>query len=74
MKKEYKVIHAFKDLKDKNYIYVENNKYPREGLKPGKKRIEELLSDKNKIGKPLIQLIETEHKEEKTENEEKVSE
>lgn len=59
---KYKVIYKFKDLKDNNYIYdpnVENRSiYPREGLTPTKKRINELASDKNKIGKVLIQKIE----------------
>lgn len=59
MEKEYKVICAFKDLKDNDYIYNENDPYPREGLKVSKKRINELASDKNKRGKPLIEEIET---------------
>ena len=59
---KYKVIESFRDLKDKEHIYLKDvegkNIYPREGLKPSKKRIEELLSDKNKIGKPLIRKLE----------------
>ena len=59
MEETYKVIHSFKDLKDNDYIYHEGkDTYPREGLKPTKKRIEELTSTKNKIGKVLIEKIE----------------
>ena len=57
----YKVIHKFKDLEDDNYIYDPNGTekqkfYPREGLEPTSKRIKELSSKKNKIGKVLIVL------------------
>lgn len=68
MQEKYSVIHTFKDLKDNEHIYIENKDfYPREGLEPTKKRIEELASEKNKIGKVLIKKIEetaeTEEKE-----------
>lgn len=69
MEEKYKVIHSFKDLKDNEHVYKEDKDlYPREGLKPTKKRIEELESDKNKIGKPLIKKI-TENKDIETEDE-----
>ena len=62
MEDKYEVIENFKDLEDNEYVYLKNvkgkNIYPREGLKPTKKRIEELSSNKNKIGKPLIKKIE----------------
>lgn len=59
MGETYKVIHSFKDLKDNDYIYHEGkDTYPRKGLKPTKKRIDELTSTKNKIGKVLIEKIE----------------
>lgn len=62
MQERYKVICNFKDLEDDNYIYLKDvedkNIYPREGLEPSKKRIKELSSEKNKIGKVLIQKIE----------------
>ena len=58
---KYEVIENFKDSQD-NKLYNKNvkgkNIYPREGLKPSKKRIEELSSDKNQAGKPLIRKIE----------------
>lgn len=61
MEEKYEVIHSFKDLKDNEYIYHKDKDiYPREGLKPTKKRIEALETDKNEIGKPLIRKIETE--------------
>ncbi len=69
MEEKYEVIHSFKDLKDNKHIYNEGKDfYPREGLKPTKKRITELESDKNKIGKPLIKKI-TENKDIETEDE-----
>lgn len=51
---EYKVIFGFKDLKDKNHVYKKGDVYPREGSNPGKERIRELASYKNKIGRKLI--------------------
>ena len=59
---KYEVIENFKDSQDNKYLYLKNvkgkNIYPREGLKPSKKKIEELSSDKNQAGKPLIRKIE----------------
>lgn len=69
MEERYKVIHSFKDLEDNNYIYIENKDiYPREGLEPTKKRIKELLSNKNKIGKILIEKLEETEATEAEEN------
>lgn len=50
----YKVIERFMDLQDENHIYEIGDTYPRKGSKPSKERIEELASDKNLIGFPLI--------------------
>ena len=59
MEEKYKVICSFKDLEDNEHIYIANKDiYPREGLEPTKKRIKELSSTKNKIGKVLIEKIE----------------
>lgn len=59
MEEKYKVIYSFKDLEDNEHIYVANKDvYPREGLEPTKKRIKELSSTKNQIGKVLIEKIE----------------
>ena len=72
---KYEVIENFKDSKDGEHVYLKNvkgrNIYPRQGLKPSKERIEELSSDKNKIGKPSIRKIE---EKVKTEQKEKMSE
>ena len=67
---KYRVINSFKDLEDNNHIYIKDKDiYPREGLEPTKKRIKELTSTKNKIGKVLIEKIE----EEELENNEEVN-
>lgn len=51
----YIVIRDFKDLKDKGYVYIKDNKYPRIGNKKvTQDRVDELLGNKNKIGKQLI--------------------
>lgn len=50
----YKVIFKFKDLQDNNHRYKVGDIYPREGLEVSQKRIDELSSYKNKIGKQLI--------------------
>lgn len=60
----------WKDLKDNNYIYKKGDSYPREGLKPNKKRIEELMSTKNKIGEQLIAKVEEEEIVESSDNKE----
>ena len=55
---KYKVIRAFADLQDNNHIYSDGDEYPRKGYSPSKERIDELLTEKNRIHKPLIQLVE----------------
>lgn len=61
MEEKYVVIYkAFKDLEDDNYLYKKGDTYPREGLKPTKKRINELSSKKNKIGEVLIEAVKVE--------------
>lgn len=57
----YKVIKLFHDLQDKNHEYREGDTYPRAGLKPSKKRIEELAGTENKRGCALIELVEDEN-------------
>ena len=66
----YEVIKRFADLQDGRYVYNEGDVYPREGVKPTKKRISELASDKNKLKTPLIVEIE----EIETETEENIIE
>ncbi|WP_246570109.1 hypothetical protein [Lentibacillus saliphilus] len=55
---KYEVLHYFEDLQDDNKPYNPGDTFPRSGKKVTKKRINELLSDKNKQGKPLIKEIE----------------
>ncbi len=50
---KYIVIKAFRDLQDNMHLYREGDKYPRRG-RAKKERIEELLTDKNRAGVPLI--------------------
>lgn len=52
----YVVIKKFKDLKDNNHVYQVGDKYPRSG-RVKKVRVEELSSDSNRLGKPLIQEV-----------------
>lgn len=51
----YKVVYKFKDLQDNDYVYEVGTIYPRDGYKPTEERIAELASQKNKIGKVLIE-------------------
>ncbi len=60
MGEKYIVISPFRDLQDKNFVYDEiGSEFPAKGRKkPSKKRIEELSTDKNLQGKPLIKKVE----------------
>ena len=51
----YKVIKSFTDLQDNNYAYSVGDTFPRNGVEAGAERIEELASDKNRLGIPLIE-------------------
>lgn len=50
---KYKVIKKFRDLQDNDHIYNVGDKYPRKG-RVNKERLEELMSNENKIGEPLV--------------------
>lgn len=50
----YKVIVYFEDLQDKNHPYKVGDVYPRKGAKPSPERIDELATNKNIRGIPLI--------------------
>lgn len=50
----YTVLVRFADLQDNGYVYNAGDTYPHKGLKPTADRINELASDKNKRGLPLI--------------------
>lgn len=62
----YVVKTMFFDLQDGNHRYQVGEGYPREGYKPSKARIEELASDKNKQGVPLIAEVKEEEAPKKT--------
>lgn len=51
----YTVLHDFKDLQDKGYVYFKGDAYPRKGNKKvTQERADELMLTKNKMGKALI--------------------
>lgn len=54
----YRVIVEFADLQDENHVYRVGDKYPHTKRRFAKKRIEELISTNNKIGRPLIEKVE----------------
>lgn len=58
----YKVIHFFTDLQDNNHPYKVGDYFPRLGKDVSANRINELATDKNKQGKPLIRKVEEETK------------
>ena len=53
----YKVIKYFTDLQDNNHAYSVGDTFPRDGVDVDAVRIEELSSDKNLQGVPLIEEI-----------------
>ena len=53
----YKVIKSFTDLQDNNYAYYVGDTFPNNGVEVDAERIEELASDKNRLGVPLIEEI-----------------
>ena len=53
----YKVIKSFTDLQDNNYAYYVGDTFPHNGGDVDAERIEELASDKNRLGVPLIEEI-----------------
>ena len=61
MEEKYIVVYkGWKDMEDENHLYKKGDIYPREGLKPTKKRIKELSSKNNKIGEILIEAVKVE--------------
>lgn len=61
----YKAISYFKDMKDNMHPYNPGDTFPRDGLKVDAKRLEELSTDKNRRGKPVIELVKEKKKAEK---------
>ncbi|MFJ7756323.1 hypothetical protein ACQKGI_19970 [Peribacillus muralis] len=57
-KRRFDVIEDFKDLQDKNKLYFKGDRFPRPANKKVEtERLEELLSSKNKLKKPVIKEI-----------------
>ena len=53
----YRVIKAFRDLKDNNRLYSVGDTFPHNGVEACAERVAELSSDKNLQGVPLIEEI-----------------
>ena len=53
----YRVVHKFYDLKDNNHAYSVGDTFPHNGVEVDAERVEELASDKNRLGVPLIEKI-----------------
>ena len=53
----YRVIKAFRDLKDNNHVYYVGDTFPHNGVEVCAERIAELASDKNLQGVPLIEEV-----------------
>ena len=53
----YRVIKAFRDLKDNNHVYSVGDTFPHNGVEVDAERVAELSSDKNLQGVPLIEEI-----------------
>ena len=70
----YRVIKYFVDLQDSNHKYDIGDIYPRKGLNVLQSRINELASNKNRRGIPLIEEIPDEEAPKKKKSTKKVDE
>ena len=70
---EYRVIEAFVDLLDDNHLYQVGDTFPRPGKDVTLSRINELASADNKLGTPLIKLVDKAAKVEKKVEKKEVS-
>lgn len=70
---EYRVIEAFVDLLDDNHLYQVGDTFPRPGKDVTLSRINELASADNKLGTPLIKLVDKAAKVEKNVEKKEVS-
>ena len=59
----YKVIHFFRDLKDRNHAYHVGDSFPYNGMDVSEDRLLELSTDANRRHEPLIEKVEEEPKE-----------
>lgn len=54
----YVVLSSFRDLEDSGKSYKKGEQFPKPANKKvGKKRLDELLSKDNKVGKPVIKAV-----------------
>lgn len=53
----YEVLRAFTDLQDDGYVYNVGDTFPHIGKKVTESRIQELSTNNNKIGVPLIKEV-----------------
>ena len=58
----YRALTHFTDLQDDNHKYLAGDEFPRKGLKVSDERLEELLTDKNRRHKPMIEEVKEESK------------
>lgn len=58
----YKVIYKFADVEDGLHVYNVGDTYPREGVKVSGRRITELATCNNKIGRILIEEVKSKPK------------
>lgn len=70
----YKVIKEFTDLQDNNFAYNVGDEYPRKGMSVLASRINELASNKNRRGEPLIVEVQEEEPKKKPKSAEKAEE
>ena len=54
----YRVLTPFKDLQDDGYRYQAGDEFPRKGLTVSAKRLNELLTNKNRRHMPMIEVAE----------------
>lgn len=56
--KKYIVLELFADVQDGYRNYEPGDSYPRAGYEPSEERIEELSTDTNRRGRPVIKVVE----------------
>lgn len=70
----YKCKIFFTDLHDKSFEYRPGDVFPRSGLKVSQERLDELATNKNRRGKPLIDKVEEREAEQAPEPKDVVAE
>lgn len=54
---KYRVISPFLDLEDGKHVYKEGDDYPYDFQTPSKRRLNQLSTSNNKLGRPLIEKL-----------------